>query len=115
MGNAAVDPQGPVDVDHPVNQDACASRQADLTQPIDPRIAQVVPAEEWKARLTELNDVLSRIGPCQWKNPKTIGAFFIGVVVYITLMSAMYVEPGTCAELNGAVTRECDSCDAKEG
>ena len=48
---------GETEVVFPLSQQDCVAISADLNAPMDPRIAQAVPAEEWTARLTEFNDM----------------------------------------------------------
>ena len=79
-----------VDIVVPLSEKGCGigcdttqARRADPTQPIDPRIARVVPAMEWTARLTECNDVLYEDRPwvfCKW--PCWVGTFFIVLVIF---------------------------------
>ena len=83
-----------VDIVVPLSEKGCGigcdttqARRADPTQPIDPRIARVVPAMEWTARLTECNDVLYEDRPwvfCNWPCC-WVGTFFIVLVIFVPI------------------------------
>ena len=83
-----------VDIVVPLSEKGCGigcdttqARRADPTQPIDPRIARVVPAMEWTARLTECNDVLYEDRPwvcCYWPCWR-VGTFFIVLVIFVPI------------------------------
>ena len=78
-----------VDIVVPLSEKGCGigcdttqARRADPTQPIDPRIAQVVPAEEWTARLTECNDALYEDRP-DWRKIFIVALpFIVGLPFY---------------------------------